>query len=335
MLARHATERSVTSLDADYSRVATLGDYFPEATVTNFDPLDPTSGEELGDPERGVGVGQSGRNRQDRLVVTPGFSFDLTERQRLELEVEYLDVTYDKQVPGDRVDYDNLLISAGYRFALTETSSVTVQGGFATYDPADADSTDVQGLNAEWRNELSDTAEVYARAGANRVESLTNNGGSSWDTGFSGGAGVRWAFEVSDVWLDASTSLDPNSSGDIVTRDQLRLQFTRRLGPMTRLTLAGRVIQDTGAGDAQDTFDDRTYATATRVSTGVLRSSGRHSGPTATNGANMMAPSRMRNQMQSILASFGNRIAGDRRAELARSAKTTFGGVVPWNLTMQ
>ena len=253
MFARHATERTLTSLDVDYSRVVTLGYYFPEANVTSDDVL--------GDPDRGVGLGQSGRNRQDRLVLTPRFAFDVAERQRLHFQVEYLDVTYDEQVPGDRVDFENVLFAAGYRYALTETSAIMLQGGYATYDPADGNSTEVQGLNAEWRNVLSDTAEIYVRAGANRVESISNSGKSSWDTGFSGGTGVRWTFEVSDVWLDASTSLDPDSSGDIVTRDQVRLQFTRRLGPMTRLTLAGRVMKDTGAGDAEATFDDRTYAT--------------------------------------------------------------------------
>lgn len=253
LLARHSTLRTTSSFDADYSRVVTLGDFFPGATVS--------SGDVLGEPDRGVDVAQSGRNRQDRLLLRPRLEFDVTERHGVELGVEYLDVTYDEQVPGDRVDFQNLLFAVGYRFALTETAGVLVRAGLGSFDPVDEDSTDVQGLNVEWRNEISDTAEVYVRAGGNRVEANSADGSSSWDAGFAGGAGIRWQFEVSDVWLDASTSLDPNSSGDVVTRDQLRVQFRRSLGPMTRLVLGGRLIKDSGAGDSQDSFSDRTYAT--------------------------------------------------------------------------
>ena len=252
MLARHATERAVALLDVNYSSVVTLGDYYPGSAVKNDDTL--------GDPDRGVSVGQSGRNRQDRLVFTPQFSFDVTERQRLELDIEYLDVTYDEQVQGDREDFQDLAFAVGYRFALSETASVAVRGGFATFDPADADSTDAQGLNVEWRNEISDTAEAYVRVGANRVETIANNGGSNWDTGFAGGAGMRWAFEVTDIWLDAESYLDPNSTGVIVNRNQARAQLSRRLGPLTRVMLGARVISDTGTGDAQDSFTDRVYA---------------------------------------------------------------------------
>lgn len=253
MLARHSTQRTVSSIDANYSRIVTLGDYFPSPTVTNDDTL--------GNPDRGVGVGrQTANNRQERLAVRPMASIDVTERQRLVFEAEYLDLTYDEQVQGDRVDFENLLFGVAYRFALSETSSVAIRGGFDTYDPSVGDSTDAQGLSVEWRNEISEKAEVYARGGASRVETISNNGSSDWDTGFTGGAGLRWAFEVTDVWFDVTNTLDPNSAGVIVNRGQARLRLLRQLGPVTVMSVGGRVISDSGAGDSQDSFDDRTYA---------------------------------------------------------------------------
>jgi hypothetical protein len=54
---------------------------------------------------------------------------------------------------------------------LTQTSGLSLRGGYSTYNPADGKTTGAYGLNAEWSNKVSDTSEYYARAGAQRVES--------------------------------------------------------------------------------------------------------------------------------------------------------------------
>jgi hypothetical protein len=256
LLARHATERTALSFDVGYSRVDTLGSYFPGSTVGDDDVL--------GDPDRGAGVGRLGlKNREDRLSLVPMVSFELSERQALEFRAEYLDTSYDFQVPGDRIDYKDLLGSVAFSRALSTTSGLTLRATYSIFDPDDGDETDTQGLDLEWRNRMSETAEYYLRGGANRVEleSVTPGGSSSWETGFTGGAGVRWTFEVTDIFLDVSRNLDPNSSGDLVTRDQVRAQWSRRLTPMARLTVGGRLISDSAPGNDQS-FQDRTYAAA-------------------------------------------------------------------------
>ena len=251
---RYDAERTMASLRVDYSSMVTFGNYYPTDNVSGDD--------ELGDRDPGIGIGVSERNRQDRILIRPNLTFDLTERQRLGLDLEYLNVTYDTQVTGDREDFQNGLVALGYSYSLSETSSITARAGVSVFDPADDESTQAQGLNIEWRNRISDTAEVYARAGANRVESIRDDGGSAWDTGFAGGSGVRWAFQVTDIWLDVMTNLDPNSSGVIVNRSQARMLITRHLSPRTQVTIGGRIIADSGTGDSKDTFVDRTFATA-------------------------------------------------------------------------
>jgi hypothetical protein len=49
---------------------------------------------------------------------------------------------------------------------------------------------------------------------------LQTGDNGSWDTGFTGGAGVRWTFEVSEIFLDLNHGLDPSSAGEYVTSDQ-------------------------------------------------------------------------------------------------------------------
>jgi len=257
MLARHSTERTTASLDVDYSRVITLGDYFPTSSVSDDDVL--------GDPDRGVGVGRIGlRNREDRLAFTPVVSFKLSPRRSLEFRADYLDVGYDIQIPGDRVDYSDLSGSIALRNSLSEISSLTVRAGYSSYDPSDGDSRVANVVDVAWSKDFSETAQTYVRVGATRVEvgSGVSGGSSSWETGFAGGVGVRWAFEVTEIWVDVSENLDPNSAGDLVTRDEARVQVARRIGPMTRVYLAGRLILDSSAGGT-DSFVDRSYATGT------------------------------------------------------------------------
>ncbi len=137
---------------------------------------------------------------------------------------------------------------------------LAVIAGVARYEADDGSSSDAQSLNAEWSNKISETSQVFVRGGANRVKS-DETGGTSTNTGFNGGAGVRWSFEVTQIFFDVNHYLDPSSYGRVVARDQLRFQLSRRLGPLTTLSLAARGIRDSDTG-SDSTFRDRNYAVA-------------------------------------------------------------------------
>lgn len=248
---QHKGERSKAALDAKYSRVTTLGRYFPGSTVAGDD--------QLGEPARGDAVGRStGRNRQDRLEISPAGAFDMTERVALELRVGHLDVNYDQQVADDREDYSDLYGSAGLRFRLSPTKALSVVAGASRYEPDSGSSRDAHGLHAEWSNQLSETSQVFVRGGASRTEA-DSMGGGGWNTGFTGGAGVRWSFEVTQIFVDVNRYLDPSSYGRIVERDQLRFKVSRRVGPLTTVTLGARGIRDGQVGN-DSSFRQRKYA---------------------------------------------------------------------------
>lgn len=246
-------ERSELIFDADYSRRETLGRYLPDIIDDN---------DNLGEPGEGEDLGNSpALNRQERFAVTPGVSFELTERTTLELGVGYLDVTFDEQVADDREDYNNMSADAGLRFDLSPTKSLTVRARAAQYEPDDDVSTDSQALELEWSNRVSETSRVFVRGGSNRVEEIDALGNSGWNTGFSGGAGVQWSFEVTQVFFDVDRDLDPNASGRLVERDQLRFRLSRRLSPVTTLRLVARGVRD-GKTNNLDVFQEREYVAA-------------------------------------------------------------------------
>src|SRR6185295_14717097 len=97
-------------------------------------------------------------------------------------------------------------------------------------DGTDIDSTDTYGLQAEWDYEVSQTARAYVRVGTERSEIKSNEPGVDDETQstFSGGAGVRWAYEVTDIFLDVDSGVDPNPAGTVVEREQVRFRAEHR-----------------------------------------------------------------------------------------------------------
>lgn len=244
-------ERSEISLDADYSMRTILGRYFP-GTAT------PEDGE-LGEPGRGEVTGRStGKTDEERFGVAPAVAFELTERTSLALKAGYSDVQFDEEVTDDREDYVDFYGSAALRFQLSPTRSLAVIAGGSKYQPEGEPNTVSQSLSAEWSNRVSEISRIYVRAGANRVKSY-GAVDDSWSTGFNGGAGVQWSFEVTRLFIDFNHYVDPSSFGRVVERDQLRFEVARQFSPKTTVRLAARGIQDGKAG-SDDTFEKRKYA---------------------------------------------------------------------------
>ena len=247
-------ERSQAAFGANYSRVETLGRFFPGADVDE--------GDDLGDPDPGDDINRStDRNRREQFDVSPEIAFDITERLGLEFGVGYQDVSYDEQIADERENYSDLYGSVGLRFRTSPTRTLAIVASASRYEPDSGASTDSHSLSAEWSNRVSETSEVFVRGGANRVESDSSTGGSDWNTGFTGGGGVRWSFEVTQVFFDVTRYLDPNASGRVVERDQLRFELLRRVSPLTTIFLNARGIRDGQARD-EDTFQDREFAAA-------------------------------------------------------------------------
>lgn len=256
LLAERESQRMLGRLDGYYSHVAVRGRYFPDATIGSEDVL--------GTPDRGAGIGRIAlSDREDRLSISPVLQIALSERRSLGLRATYLDVSYDRQVPGDRADFTDLGGSIDLTQALSERSKITFRAGMSTYDPQIGLSRGAYSVDVDWRRSVSESSEIFVRGGMYRAESLSETGDeTSWDNGFTGGAGVRWGFQLTDVWLELSQSLDPSSSGSLVSRRQLRAQLRHRLSEVTGFTVGVRYISDSGT-ESDLEFQPADYAAAT------------------------------------------------------------------------
>ena len=232
------------------------GDISQQDIVTAEQP-DAHGGGDLGDPD----FGDSGRTLVDnrRLVaeLRPSFDFDLSQKRLLTLQGGYTDVRFDDQIAGSQVDFNVATVSAGLVTRISPINSLTVRVRGTQYDIATRDSSSGVGAELQWDKRTSEDTRAYVRVGGQQVETFFGDKENAWLLG----AGTSWIFGRNELFLDAARNVGPSSSGFIVTRDQLRLRWTRAITPRLSF-LAG--LRGTHDEDFENipffTFAERSYA---------------------------------------------------------------------------
>jgi hypothetical protein len=82
-------------------------------------------------------------------------------------------------------------------------------------------------------------------------------------TGFEGGIGANWTYEVTRLFVDATASVEPNASGRVIQRNQLRLNVQRDFGPRTTGWVGFRYQTDDAISEDAASFRGRDYAIGT------------------------------------------------------------------------
>lgn len=252
---RYDWERSRFDVLGRYAHQDSYNAEFPGG---EFDPLAPS------DPVNSSGEALVGETR-DRFLLTPEYTYDLTERVRLEFAAQYEAVRYDAdEGEPTQTDYDNMIGSGAVGWALNPRSDVSV-GAYASKYEAGDDSTeteayggdigygyrwsDVIGLELNLFYEQNDTTDFLPVPGE---ESTSNWGGTV--TGY-------WKGEVSDWKGSIGRTYIPTGSGGKAESDQLRIQYDRDLTQRLKFRGAGRYEARTALTD-RGSNDDRDYARA-------------------------------------------------------------------------
>jgi len=228
---------------------------FASEDVVRSELPGPNVGGGLGDPQSTDSGVTLQENRRDLVRVSPYFSWDMTQRTRLELEARYLDANYDKHYTGSQEDFSEFGASAGLAWLLSPRNSLTFRalgGRFETNFY-----TDSYGGEIEWGTEFSETSRMYIRVGG--ASTKPENGVSS--TNVIGGIGGQWTSQRNVLFLDLTRQITPISAGTVVDRYQLRLRLKHDVSQRIGVLVGGRASRDEeiqGLGD----YPTRKYAAA-------------------------------------------------------------------------
>lgn len=234
-------------------------DFDDSSTVTGNRPDASPEDGELGEPDAPGDSGSlTASNRMQTLNLRQTLRFDVSQRDALELSAGFFDRDFDEQVINEDVSFTALTGRIGWSRQLHERSSLGLRGRVLRFDPEliPLVSTNL-GLEGEWRYQVSERVESYVRAGASRA-SFKASAGPDPDsrTAFVGGAGASWQLQVSRIFLDLTRTVDPNSAGVTVQRNQARVRLDRDFSERARGSLAMRFIADEGPAG----FNERRYA---------------------------------------------------------------------------
>ena len=255
------------SLDLDFAHhglTSTLGftGTVSKASVARTDrATTDIGGSGLGNPTGGDSGYLTIRDRRQLTMVAPSASFDLTQRSRLLLNADYAKVDYDREIPGVYVGSSNLDGAIGVAHEWSQRTTLTLRGRYSRYDPNGAFSTvDSYGVEGEWRRHVTQLAESYIRIGGLRSSFSRLGAAPAPDsvTSVVAGAGINWTFQITQLFLDATRTIDPNATGFSVVRDQLRLRITKNLTPRFSVAIGARGYRDTATGKIT-TYRERKY----------------------------------------------------------------------------
>lgn len=231
-------------------------------SVTETDRLGTGDGD-LGAPVGGDSGYITLQNRREMARFEPSASFEVSERSTVELYGQYWDVDYEEEVAGYYVSYSNVLASLGYSYKLDPRSSLSLRGTWNKYDPTGFGNTaEGYGATAEWTRQITEKSEAYLRAGFQHMDFDRPAGGSTSDTNYLAGAGINWTGQLTQVFLDATRTIEPNPTGFTVERDQVRLRVTRNLRPLLSAFVGLRALKDSAADGDEVLFRGRRYGVA-------------------------------------------------------------------------
>ena len=251
----HHTQRYDFDMRASYSK----------QTVVQSNRATVTTGSDLGNPSVGDSGYVSVHDRQQLLQVLPTLIVDLTQRQRLQILASYMDVRYGTTVPGAYVPFRDTGAAFGFIQDITPRDSLTARVTYAHYDPEGLSNTsDTTGFEGEWSRHLSAIQQIYVRAGADHTNYGPFSGGVTPSSTLTwvAGVGTSWAFQVTQLFVDITRTVDPNAVGTTVNRNQVRARLVRDFTAKLSGFAGARLLKDDATSSAA-AFDKRKYAIGT------------------------------------------------------------------------
>jgi len=203
----------------------------------------------------GVGLGElvgsesgrvSIRNRRQLENLAPTFAYDFTPRYHLHLDADYLHASYDKTLL-EQVGFQNVMVQAGLAYDISQ--KVTFTGSFIAtrFEPDQGSNTNGYGVQTELTFQPTQIMRYYFRLGALRSQADVAGGSSVSSTGVTGGAGVSWTYQITQIVVDALRGVSPSASGAVENHSELRFRVIRAFRPRLSGFVGARAIRLRGA----------------------------------------------------------------------------------------
>ena len=190
--------------------------------------------------------------------------FNISDRNSFRLDARKIDLSYSDFEVSGRTSFDDTTVGLGIIRRVDARNRVSARIFTSTYEAAENENvTDTFGVEGSFFRPLTETWTIRINAGVQRSDFIfrdrtTLDFVDNADSNILANLQFRRRTERSSVVVDFGRRANPNASGYVVIRDQLRLEATRRLTERVTGGIAFRASETTSLDDV-NTNDDREF----------------------------------------------------------------------------
>lgn len=171
---------------------------------------------------------------RDLVAVTPGFSYQVNERNSFSASLSFQDVSYDT---NSYTEYTDSSLSLTWMHQLDEASSISTSYQYSEYNPDDDDNTDTNSVDVGYDYRASEATSYYFSLGYTKVDEP--------DGSTNGGTGAfavnHQTDERNNFSLTLSKDYQASGEGDVNDEDRLNLGWNHALSEKAQFTLSTEV----------------------------------------------------------------------------------------------
>lgn len=216
--------------------------------------LDVDDPDDIPDDDSGrVGV----RGNRSKWRITPNWNYQFSEVSSMSVEFDYFNVGYDEVFFGLLTDYTDGRINLNYRRELSTRNAFLVTATGRRYDSADDKDGTVIGYGGlvGFDSRLSQKTRLRAMIG---IENTDPTSGESISE-VVGNITYTQRLETIRMLAQYRRSINATGAGRTSSRDQINVNFTRRMSEKISAGLGIRAYHSVGLGNSVE-IDNRDYA---------------------------------------------------------------------------
>jgi hypothetical protein len=200
-------------------------------------------------------VGLTGKRDKWRFV--PNWNLELSSVSSFVASFDYVDVSYNDVLADTLTDYSDSRLRLSYRRAMSDRNTLVITASGRTYQSDDPNVEDIDGVSGlvGIERRMSETTRIRANVG---VENTERTAGDK-EPEVVGDLTLTRYLETITMFAQYRRSVNATGAGRVTLRDQVSVNFTRRLNEKISIGLGVRAYQTRGVGDAQSNFLEQEY----------------------------------------------------------------------------
>ncbi len=194
---------------------------------------------------------------RQKLRLVPSWDYSFSDVSSIGARFDYYDVSYDDAIGSVLTDYTDARLGLTYRRAISDRSSVVVGVTGRRYEADDPLVEEVTGISGQigLERDMSQTTRLRVMVGVENTERTVGER----EPEVVGDVTLTQRLETISMFAQYRRGVNASGVGQVSVRDQVSVNFSRRLNDKISAGLGVRAYQTRNVGDVISPFNEREY----------------------------------------------------------------------------